>query len=56
MKKFTKVVSLVLAFVLSMAMTVTAFADTNETGNYSITIKNDADGHTYEAYQILDGN
>ncbi|MBE5891392.1 MAG: isopeptide-forming domain-containing fimbrial protein [Lachnospiraceae bacterium] len=55
MKKFTKVVSLVLAFVLSMAMTVTAFADTNETGNYSITIKNDADGHTYEAYQILAG-
>lgn len=56
MKKFTKVLAFALAMVLTLAMTSMVFADTTTNGNYSITIKNDAEGHTYEAYQILAGD
>lgn len=53
MKKF---VSLVLAAVMVMAMTVVAFADgdTSSTTKGSITITNPKEGTTYTAYKIFD--
>lgn len=53
MKKMKKMVSLMLAMVMVLAMTVTAFAEEN---TYSITINNSTEGHTYEAYQIFTGD
>ncbi len=49
--KMKKVVSLVLAMAMVLTMGVTAFAD----DTYTITINNEATGHTYEAYQIFSG-
>lgn len=53
MKQVKKFVSLCLTLVMLFAMTVTAMAV--ET-TYSITINNDTEGHTYEAYQIFTGD
>lgn len=53
MKRMKKLASLLLAMVMVLSMTITAFAD--ET-TYSITINNSAEGHTYEAYQIFTGD
>ena len=46
-----KLVTLLLALVLVLAMAAPALADVT----YTITIKNDTAGHTYEAYQIFAG-
>lgn len=52
MKKLKQFGSLLLALMLAVALSCPAFA----AGNYTITIENDADGHTYEAYQIFAGD
>lgn len=52
MKRMKKLVSFLLAAVMVMAMSVTAFA---EGTTYKITINDATDGHTYEAYQIFTG-
>lgn len=54
MKTIKRSIALVLAMVLTLAMSITVFADTAKT--YSIKIKNAVAGHTYEAYQILAGD
>ena len=54
MRQIKKIAALALALVLTFAMSVTAFA-ANKNG-YTITIDNDAEGHVYEAYQILAGD
>ena len=51
MKRMKKLVSVLLAAVMVLAMTTTVFAD-----GYTITINNEATGHTYEAYQIFTGD
>lgn len=53
MKRMKKLASLLLAMVMVLSMTITAFA---EETTYSITINNSAGGHTYEAYQIFTGD
>lgn len=53
MKRMKKLASLLLAMVMVLSMTITAFA---EGTTYSITINNSAEGHTYEAYQIFTGD
>ena len=52
MKKVKKFVSLVLAAVMVMAMTVTAFAEDVATGK--ITISSPTEGETYTIYKIFD--
>lgn len=51
MKKMKKVFAVLLAVIMVMGISLTAFA----ADSYSITVKNDAEGHTYEAYQIFSG-
>ena len=53
MKLTKKISAILLAMFLVLSMTVTAFA-AEET--YSITINNNVDNHTYEAYQIFGGD
>ncbi len=50
--KTRKLFALVLTAMMLLALTLPAFADEA----YSITIKNTAAGHTYEAYQIFQGD
>lgn len=52
MKLTKKILGIFLALVIVLAMTTTAFA----ANTYSITINNDAENHTYEAYQIFSGS
>ena len=52
MKRTKRIASVLLALVMALSLITTACA-AGET--YSITIKNDAAGHTYEAYHISDG-
>ena len=54
MKKMKRLVALALSVVMVLAMSVMAFAEDGAT--YSITIKNAAAGHIYEAYQIFTGD
>lgn len=54
MKNLNKWLSILMALVVLMGMTAGAAAE--ETGNYSITIKNTVQGHIYEAYQIFSGD
>lgn len=56
MKKMKRLVALALSVVMVLAMSVFAFADEPEPATYSITIKNAASGHTYQAYQIFAGD
>jgi len=51
MKRIKKLASLVLALAMALTLAVPAMA----ADTYTITIKNDDDGHTYEAYQIFAG-
>lgn len=53
MKKFKKLVSLMLALVMALAMSTTVFAEEGETTTYNITAPNTS--HTYEIYQIFTG-
>ncbi len=56
MKKF---LSILMAIVLTLSITIPVFAEETTTGTpqtYSITIQNTAPGHTYEAYQIFSGD
>ena len=53
MKKTKKLFAMLLALIMAVALAVPAFA-AGET--YTITINNDKDGHTYEAYQVFSGD
>lgn len=53
MKKMKKLVSLLLAAVMVIAMAVAAFADDQ---TYTLTIQNTKAGHTYNVYQIFTGD
>lgn len=55
MRRMRKFVGLLLAMVMVLAMTTTAFATEPQQQTYSITISNSAEGHSYEAYQIFTG-
>lgn len=59
MRNMKKLLSMLLALAMIFSLSVTAFADevTEEPTQptYSITIENNAAGHTYEAYQIFTG-
>ena len=52
MKAMKKIWAVMLSLVMAMVMAVPAFADTT----YTITITNNASGHTYEAYQVFTGD
>ena len=52
MKKIKKLSAILLSLTMVMLFTISAFA----AGNYSITIANTKEGHTYEAYQIFAGD
>ncbi|MCD8097214.1 MAG: isopeptide-forming domain-containing fimbrial protein [Lachnospiraceae bacterium] len=57
MSKMKKLVSVLLALVMVLAMTSTAFAVEGETPTtYSITITSEKTGHIYEAYQVFTGD
>ena len=59
MKATKKLLAFLLAATMLLAILPSAFAvdaGTSSTGTYTITIKNDATGHTYEAYQIFAGD
>lgn len=53
MKRTKSILAVALAIVLVLATGLVAFA---ADGTYSITINNEAKGHTYEAYQIFTGD
>lgn len=53
MKRLKRIASLILALMLMVCMSIAAMG---EETTYSITIKNEAEGHTYEAYQIFTGD
>lgn len=52
MKRLRKVCSLIMAFVMVLALGISAQA----ADSYTITIDNSTSGHTYEAYQIFTGD
>ena len=58
MKKVKKFVSLILAAVMVMAMSVVAFADDGTQGTTTakgtITVENPKEGESYTAYKIFD--
>lgn len=59
MKKAKKFLSVLIAIVLTLSITIPAIAAETTTAipqTYSITIQNTAPGHTYEAYQIFSGD
>lgn len=53
MKKMRKLLAVMLTLIMAMAMMVPAMA---AEGTYTITINNDKNGHTYQAYQVFDGD
>lgn len=59
MKRMKKLMALMIAMVMTLAMGVTAFASTDEDlaapTESEITINDPVAGHTYTAYQILSG-
>ena len=56
MRKIRKLIGLLLAAAMVFTMSAVAFADDSSETRYSITIKNEKSGHTYEAYQIFSGD
>ncbi|MCD8222880.1 MAG: isopeptide-forming domain-containing fimbrial protein [Clostridiales bacterium] len=50
-KRFRRLLSLLMAVVMTMGLSVTTFA----ADSYTITINSEKSGHTYEAYQIFSG-
>lgn len=52
MKKMKRLLGVLLAAVMVLAMNITAFA----ADTYTITIKNSNSGHQYEAYQVFSGD
>ena len=54
MKKMRKLLAVMLTLIMAMVMMVPAMAAEKTT--YTITIKNDKDGHTYQAYQVFAGD
>ena len=52
MKKLKKLTAMLLSLIMVMLFAVPVLA----AGNYTITIQNDKEGHTYEAYQIFAGD
>lgn len=54
MRKVKKLLGLLLAAVMVLAMGVPTFAA--EGDDYTITINNETSGHTYEAYQVFQGD
>lgn len=52
MKHMKRFVSLILALAMTLAMGISVLA----AGNYTVTIKNESEGHTYEAYQVFAGD
>ena len=52
MKRIKTLTAILLSLTMVMLLAVPAFA----AGAYSITIQNDKEGHTYEAYQIFAGD
>ena len=65
MKQGKKLLALLIAMVMVLAMSISTFADETNTdvknaaakgtGNFSITMTGAEDGHTFEAYRIFDG-
>ena len=55
MKKFKKMMALVVAMVMVLSMSIAVFAE-GETYKITITANADNDTHTYEAYQIMTGD
>ena len=53
MKPTKKLTAILLSLMMALMLVIPAFA---AGGNYSITIENEAQGHTYEAYQIFSGD
>ncbi|MDO5348328.1 MAG: isopeptide-forming domain-containing fimbrial protein [Lachnospiraceae bacterium] len=59
MKRIKKLASLLLALIMVLSMTGTAFADETTAkgqGNFTITLESDKSGHEYTAYQIFKGD
>ena len=57
MKTIKRSIALVLAMILTLAMSVTVFAAPNADQNtFSLILNKAVEGHTYEAYQILSGD
>lgn len=59
MKKIKKMLSIMLAMAMTLAMSVTAFAGSNTLagkGSFTITIKDEVEGYKYAAYQIFSGD
>ena len=56
MRKIRKLIGLLLAAAMVFTMSAVAFADDSSETMYSITIKNEKSGHTYEAYQTFCGD
>ena len=58
MKKFRKILAVVIAMSMIMAMGMTAFAENGANKQHTITIKNNDEigDHTYEAYQVFAGD
>ena len=57
MKTIKRSITLVLAMILTLAMSVTVLAAPNADQNtFSLTLNKAVEGHTYEAYQILSGD
>ena len=52
MKRIKSLAAILLSLTMVMLLVVPVFA----AGHYSITIQNDKEGHTYEAYQIFAGD
>ena len=58
MKKMKKLLSMLLAVIMILAMAAPSFAEeTNKgLGDFTITLNNKNEGHTYTAYQVFKGD